>query len=78
MMQKALHIKTTVLPGGRVEIVDHALREGEIVDVVVRSEPGSPRPSAVDILNSAPGQRVFETAQDIDRYLKAERLSWGR
>ena len=27
-MQKTLHIRTTVLPGGRVEIVDHELPVG--------------------------------------------------
>ena len=75
-MQKALHIKTTVLPGGRVEIVDHALREGEIVDVVVRPETASSRPSAVNILNSAPGHRVYKTVQDVESYLRAERSSW--
>ncbi len=74
-MQKALHIKTTVLPGGRVEIVDHALREGEIVDVVVRPEPDASRPSAVEILNAAPGKRLFKTAQDVETYLGTERSS---
>ena len=28
-MQKALHIRTTVLPGGKVEIVDQDLPVGE-------------------------------------------------
>lgn len=75
-MQKALHIKTTVLPGGRVEIVDHALTEGETVNVIVRPQPVASRPSAVDILNAAPGHRVFKTAQDVKTYLRAERSSW--
>ena len=35
-MQKVLHLKTTVLPGGRIEIVDQELPVGESVDVVVR------------------------------------------
>ena len=34
-MQKALHIRTTVLPGGKVEIVNQDLPVGEDVDVVV-------------------------------------------
>ena len=34
-MQKALHIRTTVQPGGKIEIVDRELTEGESVDVVV-------------------------------------------
>ena len=32
---KALHIRTTVLPGGKIEIVDRAFPVGESVDVVV-------------------------------------------
>ncbi len=40
-MQKALHIRTTVLPGGKIEIVDPELPVGESVDVVVRRLPAS-------------------------------------
>ena len=40
-MQKALHIKTTVLPGGKIEIVDPELPVGESVDVVVSRSSGS-------------------------------------
>ncbi len=36
-MQKTLHIRTTVLPGGRIEIVDQELPVGESVSVVVHS-----------------------------------------
>ena len=36
-MQKALHIRTTVQPGGKVEIASPELEEGQTVDVVVRS-----------------------------------------
>lgn len=75
-MQKTLHIKTKVLRGGRVEFVNHALTEGETVEVTVRPEPQSPRPSAVDILDAAPGQRVFKTAQDVETHLRSERASW--
>ena len=77
-MQKVLHVKTTVLPGGRIEIVDQELPVGESVDVVVRHASESARRSAVDILAEAPGQRVFKTADKVESYLKAERESWDR
>ena len=77
-MQKVWNLKTTVLPGGRIEIVDHELPVGESVDVVVRHPPESPRRSAVDILAEAPGQRVFKTAEEVESYLKEERESWDR
>ena len=77
-MQKALHIRTTVQPGGKVEIVSQELPVGEDVDVVVSSASSPERRSAVDILNEAPGGLVFKTAADVAAYLKEEKESWGR
>ena len=77
-MQKAFHIRTTVLPGGKIEIVDQGLPVGESVDVVVSQLPVSERRSAVDILAEAPGGLVFKTAADVAAYLKEEKESWGR
>ena len=34
--------------------------------------------SAVDILNEAPGQRLFKTAEDVVSFLWDERASWDR
>ena len=77
-MQKTLHIRTTVLPGGKVEIVNQELPVGEDVDVVVSSVSPSVRRSAIDILNEAPGGLVFKTAGDVAAYLKEEKESWSR
>lgn len=77
-MQKSLHIRTTVLPGGRIEIVDQGLPVGESVYVVVSRSPATERRSAVDILSEAPGGLVFKTAADVAAYLRAERESWIR
>ena len=77
-MQKALHIRTTVLPGGKVEIIDQNLPVGEDVDVVVSPASAVERRSAVDILNEAPGGLVFKTAGDVAAYLKEEKESWSR
>ena len=77
-MQKALHIRTTVLPGGKLEIVDQNLPVGEDVDVVVSPTSSTARRSAVDILDEAPGGLVFKTAADVAAYLKEEKESWGR
>ena len=75
-MEKALHIKTTVLPGGKIEIVDQELPVGESVNVVVLHSPTSSKRSAIDILDEAPGQRLFKTAGDVESNLKGERASW--
>ena len=77
-MQKALHIKTTVMPGGKIEIVNRDLPVGESVHVVVRHASASVRKSAVDILDEAPGHRLFKTAEDVESFLKGERASWER
>ena len=77
-MEKALHIRTTVLPGGKIEIVDHELPVGESVDVIVSQSSSSERRSAVDILAEAPGHRLFKTGEEVASYLKDERESWDR
>ena len=77
-MQRTLHIRTTVQPGGKVEIVNQDLPVGEDVDVVVSLASPTARRSAVDILNEAPGGLVFKTGADVAAYLKEEKESWGR
>ena len=77
-MQEAIHIRATVQPGNRIEIVNGQLQEGEEVDVVVSPASSAKRRSAVDILSEAPGGLVFKTAADVAAYLKEEKESWGR
>ena len=77
-MQEVLHVRTTVLPGGKIEIVDQELPVGESVDVVVSQSPLSERRSVVDILAEAPGHLVFKTAEDVAVYLAEEKEAWGR
>ena len=77
-MQKALHIKTTVMPGGKIEIVNRDLPVGESVHVVVQHDSAPVRKSAIDILDEAPGHRLFKTAEDVESFLKGERASWER
>jgi len=77
-MQSALHLKTTVLPGGKIEIADQILPPGEVVDVIILLPPvpETIRRSAVDILAEAPGHRLFKTAAEVDDYLRKEREAW--
>ena len=75
-MHKAIYLKATVLPEGKIEIEDTGLKEGESVDVIVmQSEKKSGR-SALDIIREGPGQRLFKSAADVEEYLKSERASW--
>ena len=77
-MQKALHLKATVLPGGKVEFVRPELEAGQTVDVVVLHESDARGRSIMDILNSGPEQRLFRTAEEVRAYLAEEKASWDR
>ncbi len=80
-MQAASHLKTTVLPGGRIETADRQLPAGEPVEVIVLLPPPTTETagrSALDILAEAPGQRLFKTVADVDAHLRLERDAWGR
>ncbi len=77
-MEKALHVRTTVQPGGRVEVASPELEAGQTVDVVVTRSSSTERRSVVDILAEAPGHRLFKTGKEVDDYIKEERASWDR
>ncbi len=81
-MANALHIKATVQPGGKIEIISPELPEGEQVNifVVVEAEERTGEPPkkrrARDILAEAPGHLLFKTAEEVDAYMREERDSW--
>lgn len=77
-MQKALHVKTMVRPGGKVEIVSPELEVGQTVDVVVLHESNAKGRSIMEILNSGPERRLFHTAEEVRAYLAEEKASWER
>ena len=77
-MQRTLHIRATVQPGGKVEFASPELEAGQTVDMVVSPSSSVSRRSAVDILNEAPGGLVFKTAADVAAYLKEEKEAWDR
>ena len=77
-MQKALHVRTTVLPGGKIEIVDQGLPVGEAVEVVISPAPAPSARSAWQIISEGPEQRLFKTAKEVDDYIAEERASWER
>ena len=77
-MQKVLHMKTTVQPGGKVEFASPELEAGQTVDVVVLHESNARGRSIMDILNSGPERRLFQTTEEVRDYLSAEKASWDR
>lgn len=77
-MQKALHIRTTVQPGGKVEFASPELDAGQTVDVVVLHESNVKGRSIMEILNSGPDRRLFQSAEEVEVYLEEEKASWCR
>ena len=79
-MSASTHIKTTVLPGGKIELVAPGFKAGEAVDVFllrVRSD-AQPRRSFLDLIREYDGPRLFKTPEEADAYLREERDSWER
>ena len=77
-MQKVLHQKATVQPGGKVEVVSPELEVGQTVDVVVLHESSVQGRSIMEILDSGPERRLFQTADEVKVYLAEEKASWDR
>ncbi|MYE54406.1 MAG: hypothetical protein F4X34_04315 [Chloroflexi bacterium] len=77
-MQKSLHVRTTVLPGGKIEIANDELPVGQTVDVVVSHLSVPVGRSIMEILNSGPERRLFQTADEVRAYLEQEKASWDR
>jgi hypothetical protein len=73
----AIHLQTTILPGHRIEVVVPELPEGQKATLfVVLEEPKPAKKRLSEILGDYPGGQVFQAAEQVDAYLKAERDSW--
>ena len=77
-MQKVLHLKTTVQPGGKVEFANPELEAGQTVDVVVLHESRVEGRPIMEILKSGPERRLFQTAEEVRECLEEEKASWDR
>ncbi len=75
-MQKALHLKATVQPGGKIEIINNQLPVGKSVEVVVWPTPDASSQSVYQIIRKAPGGLMFKTGEEVDDYIREERASW--
>jgi hypothetical protein len=76
-MLPALHVQTTVRPGHRIEIAAPELPEGckATVFVILEQNDTGKRP-LFEVLGDYAGGQVFQTGEQVDAYLKAERDSW--
>ena len=76
-MPLAIHVRTKVLPGNRIEIAAPELPEGRAatVFVVLDEAEGAKRPLG-EVLGDYPGGQLFGSAEQVDAYLREERASW--
>jgi hypothetical protein len=77
-MQSAIRVQTKVQKGGKIEIHDPNLSAGEEVEVIVLlSKPiVESKYSVTEVLASTTGKRVFKTAEEVEQYIRNERVSW--
>lgn len=79
-MQSAIHLKTKVLPGRKIQIELPQANEGEDVDVFViicTPKLSESRRSVIDILDEIHHHRPHgRSTEEIDRELQAERDAW--
>ncbi len=77
-MANAVHIKTTILPGGKIEISAPELPSGKQADVfvVIEGEEPTKKRHALDIISEFRGHGVFKTPEEVDAYIREERDSW--
>ena len=79
-MATEIRVKTTVLPGGRIEISTPELIAGQHATVVVTIEDNGQvgQHHVIDILTALPGHQLFQNAEEVDTYMHEERDSWDR
>lgn len=75
-----IHVRTVVLPNGRVEVSSPELPVGEVVDVTIQVVAKPPAgPGVLSYLKSLPPiHRTPEEWEQIEKDFQAERDSWDR
>jgi hypothetical protein len=78
-VSRTIHVKTTVLPGSRIEIHAPELPEGRAAEVTITlAEEDIPKLRFRQVLGDYPGGQLFKSAEEVDAYVHAERESWAR
>lgn len=85
-MSTVIHREAVVGPDGKIEISAPELQPGQRVSITIEPEPEADvttyppedKLPMIDLMDEAPGQRLFKTADEVDEYLRQERDSWDR
>jgi hypothetical protein len=79
-MATTIRVKTVVQPDGTIEVSAPGLAPGQEVTVSIETEGEAlaEKRRAADILAELPGHLQFQTAEEVDAYIREERDSWER
>jgi hypothetical protein len=79
IMGTVIHTRAVVRPDGSIEIRAPELTPGQEVEITIeaQAEPEEKK-HVIDIIKNLPGQLEFQTAEDVDAYIREERDSWDR
>ena len=83
-MGTVIHTRAVVGPDGSIEIRAPELTPGQEVEITIEAQATEPeeepeeKKHAIDILRNLPGHLVFQTAEEVDDYIREERDSWDR
>lgn len=79
-MATVIQKEAVVGPDGKIEITAPELVPGQHVNVTIETveTQAAGKRRAIDILADAPGHLMFNTADEVDAYIREERDSWDR
>ncbi len=79
-MSTEVRVKTVVLPGGRIEITTPELIPGRRATVVITIEDNETMEQShvIDILKTLTGRRLYQSAEEVNAYIREERDVWER
>lgn len=80
-MGTVIHTRAVVKPDGSIEIRAPELTPGQEVEITIEAqaaEPEEKKHRAIEYLAEMPGHLQFQTAEEVDAYIREERDSWDR
>ena len=79
-MTTVIHREAVVGPDGTIEVSAPELAPGQHVNITIEAieTQAAGKRRAADILAEAPGHLMFNTAEEVDAYIREERDSWDR
>ena len=80
IMGTVIHTRAVVRPDGSIEIRAPELTPGQEVEITIEAQAAEPeeKKHVIGITKNLPGHLEFQTAEEVDAYIREERDSWDR